>query len=82
MFLLKKKNFVSTPDMRQSKTFFTIDERGSKIATTSVFDCQLSPVGRLMAIETSVSIYFWSTFVDNIEVFDCRLSGSNSLFAS
>ena len=43
--------------MRQSKTLLTIDERGSEIATTSVFDCQWSPVGRLMAIEKSVSNY-------------------------
>ena len=28
-----------------------------------------------MAIENSVSNYFWSTFVDSINVFDCRLSG-------
>ena len=68
--------------MLQSKTLLTIDERGSKIATTSVSDCQLSPVGRLMAIENYVSNYFWSTFVDNIEVFDCRLSGMNSVYAS
>ena len=52
MFLLKKNNFVSTPDMRQSETLLTIDERGSEIATTNVSDCQLSPVRRLMAIET------------------------------
>ena len=55
--------------MRQSKTLLTIDERGSEIATTSVFDCQWSPGGRLMAIEKSVSNYFWSTFVDNIDFF-------------
>ena len=66
--------------MRQSKTLSTIDERGSEIATTSVFNCQLSPIGRLMTIESSVSNYFWSTFVDNIDVFDCRLSGVNSLY--
>ena len=68
--------------MRQSKTLSTIDERGSEIATTSVFDCQWSPVGRLMAIEKSASNYFWSTFVDNIDVFDCHQSGVNSLYAS
>ena len=68
--------------MRQSKTPLTIDERGSDIATTSVFNCQLSPVGLLMAIEKSVSNYFWSMFVDNIDVFDCHLSGLNSLYAS
>ena len=78
---VEKNNFVSTPDMRQSKTLFTVDECGSDIATTSVFDCQLSPVGRLMPIENSVSDYFWSTFVDNVDVFDCRLSGVNSLYA-
>ena len=69
--------------MRQSKTLLTIDERGSGIATTSVFDCHWSPIGRLMAIEKSVSTdYFWSTFVDNIDVFDCQQSGVNSLYAS
>ena len=68
--------------MRQSKTLLTIDERGSKVTTTSVFDGQLSPVGRLMAIENSVSNYFWSTFVDNIDVFDCHQSSVNSLYAS
>ena len=36
----------------------TIDERGSDIATTSVFDCQFSPVRRLMAIKKSVLYYF------------------------
>ena len=40
---------------RQSKTRLTIDERGSKIARNSVFDCHLSPVRRQMAIENSVS---------------------------
>ena len=60
MFLLKKNNFVSTPDRRQSKTLFTMDERRSEIATTtcSVFDRHLSPVGRLMAIVNYVSNYF------------------------
>ena len=66
--------------MWQSKTLSTIDERGSELATTSVFNCQLSPIGRLMTIESSVSNYFWSTFVDNIDVFDCRLSGVNSFY--
>ena len=68
--------------MRQSKTLSTIDERGSEIATASVFDCQWSPVGRLMAIEKSVSNYFWSTFDDNIDVFDCHQSDVNSLYTS
>ena len=55
---VEKKKFVSIPDMRQSKTLFTIDEHRSKVTTTSVFDCQLSPVRQLMAIENSVSDYF------------------------
>ena len=54
----RKNNFVSTPEWRQKKRLFTMDERGSEIATTSVFDCHLSPVGRLIAIENSVSNYF------------------------
>ena len=57
-----------TPDGRQSKTLLRIDERGSKIARNSVFDCHLSPVRRQMAIENSASNYVWSTFVDNITV--------------
>ena len=39
------------------------------------FDCHLSPVGRQMAIENSVSCDFLSTFVDSIKVFDCHISG-------
>ena len=34
----------------------TIDKHGSKIDRNSVFDCHLSPVGRQMAIENTVSI--------------------------
>ena len=48
----------STPDRRQSYTFLTIDECGSKIARNNVFDCHLSQVGRQMAIENSVSNEF------------------------
>ena len=66
---------MMTPDMRQSKTLLTIDERGSKTARNSVFNCHLSPVGRQMAIENSVSNDFLATFVDSINVFNCRLSG-------
>ena len=47
-----------TPGRRQSKTLSTIEERGSKIDRNSVFDCHLSPVGRQMAIENTVSIDF------------------------
>ena len=54
----EKNNFVSTPDRRQWKTLLTIDKRGSEIASTSVFDCHLLPVGWLMAIKNSVSYLF------------------------
>ena len=47
-----EKIFFSTSDMRQSKTLLTVDERGSEIATTSVFACHLSPVGRLKQSKT------------------------------
>ena len=55
--------FFLTPVRLQSKTLITIatrmysaiDEHGSKIVRNSVFDCQLSPVGRQMAIGNSVS---------------------------
>ena len=78
MFLLYKICF-HTGYAEIENPWQTIDERGSDIATTSVFDCQLSPVGQLMAIKNSVFYYFWSLFVDNIDVFDCRLSGVNSM---
>ena len=50
----RKKRDV-TPERWQSKKLLTNDERGSKIARNTVFDCHLSPVGRQMAIENSVS---------------------------
>ena len=40
--------------IKQSKTLLTIDDRGSKIARNSVFNCHLSPVRR----EDSLSDYF------------------------
>ena len=46
---------VLTPDMHESKTLITNDERGSKIARNSVFEWHLSPDGRQMAVEISVS---------------------------
>ena len=51
-------NEVNTPDRRQSKTLLIIDERGSKIARNSVFDCHLSPDWRKMAIENTGSSAF------------------------
>ena len=53
----------------------TIDKRGSKINRNSVFECHLSPVGQQMTMENSVSNDFLSTFIDSIDVFDCRLPG-------
>ena len=44
-----------TPGRWQSKTLLTIDERESKNDRNSAFDCHLTPVGRQMATETSVS---------------------------
>ena len=53
-----------------------VARRGSKIARNSVFDGHLSPVGRQMAIENSVSNdFFLSSYVDSIKIFDCRLPG-------
>ena len=40
-----------------------------------------SKIGQQMAIENSVSNDFLSTFVDSINVSDCRLSGVISLLA-
>ena len=37
----------------------------------TVFDCHLSPVSN----GNQKITFFWSTFVDSIDVFDCRLSG-------
>ena len=54
----------------------------SEIASMSVLDCHLSPVGRPMAIKNSVSNYFWSTLVDSIDVFYCRLYSVVLLYSS
>ena len=62
LFFNENTNFLSfliTPGRRQSKTLLTIDKRGSYIARNSVFDCHLSPIGRQMAIENSVSNDFY-----------------------
>ena len=62
-------------DMQQSKMLLTIDKCGSKIAKNSIFGCHLLPGRRQMAIKNSVFNDFLSTFVDSINIFDCRLSG-------
>ena len=74
----KIRSFI-TPDRRQSRAVWAIDERGSKIARNSVFDWHLPPGGQQTAIKKSDSNDLWSTFVDSIYVFDCRLSGVVSL---
>ena len=65
-----------TPDRRQSKT---IDELGSKIAGSSVFDCHLSPVGRQMAIENCVANDFniRSTIVLTFSITSYPVHGKN-----
>ena len=57
--LVGRSDSMITSDRRQSKTFLTIDECGSNIARNSDFDCHLSPDWRQMAIENSVSNYFY-----------------------
>ena len=54
------KSFVIRikPNRWPSKTLLTIYERGSKMVRNSVYDCHLSPVGRKIAIEISVTNYF------------------------
>ena len=44
------------------------------------FSIAICPVGRQMTIESSISNNCWSTFIDSINVFDCRLSGVFDLF--
>ena len=70
------KKYVSIPDMRQSKTLGEQSMNASQIS--------LQPVFSIANFRQSVFFfyYFWSTFVDNIDVFDCRLSGVNSLYVS
>ena len=72
---MKQKNKLLHTGYAAIENALKIDERGSKIARNSVFDCYLSPVGRQMTIVNSVPNDFWSTFVDSISVFDCRLPG-------
>ena len=59
--VLQRKVFIhreNTPGRWQSKTFLTVDKRRSKIHRNIVFDCHLSPLGRQMAMENSVSENF------------------------
>ena len=49
----------NTSDRRQSKTRLKIDERGSKIARNSNFDCRLSLFEQQMTIKNSVSNDFF-----------------------
>ena len=43
------------------------NNRRSKIDRNSVFDCNLSPAGRQMAIKNTVSIDILSMFLDRLE---------------
>ena len=57
--------------MQQSKTLLTIDERGSLETVNSIAICRQ---GATNGNRKNVSKGSWSTFVDSINVFDCRLS--------
>ena len=65
---------ISTRDRRQSNTLLPIDERGSKIAK-SVFSIAICRQLGDKWQSKNVFNYFRSSFVDRINVFDCRLSG-------
>ena len=72
---------TSKREWKAFKRYRLHTESTTIIARNSIFDSHFSPVGRKMAIENSVSndfylvVRFLSTFVNNINVFDCRLSG-------
>ena len=55
--LRKIRTALNTPGRMAIENVNTIDERRPKIVRNRVFDCQ-------MAIENTVSIEFWSEFVD------------------
>ena len=46
----------------------SIDERESKITGNTVFDCHLLPIGRQMAVKSSVSNDFLSMFFNSINI--------------
>ena len=62
--------------MRQSKTLDEQSTNAGQISLQPVF----SIVNDYWQSQT-VFYNFWSTFVDNIDVFDCRLSGVISLIS-
>ena len=64
---------ILTTGRRQPKTLYQSTNADQK--SLVFFDCHLSPNWRQMAIENSVSNDFLSSFVDSINVFDCRLPG-------
>ena len=63
---------VITPGRPQSKTISIIDNRGSKIYRNRPSSIA---IWQQMAIESSVSNNFLSTFLDSIGEFDCCLPG-------
>ena len=73
---LYKQVSMHTPGRGQSKTLLIIDERGLKKSLETVFLIVICrQLGDIMAIKNSVSNDFLSTFVDSINVLDCRLPG-------
>ena len=69
---------------KRSKQSTNADQRSIETVFSIAFCRQsgdiLSPVGRQNGNQNSVSNDFLSTFVDNINVFDCRLSGVIAFF--
>ena len=70
----KNLHFNPIKDRRQSKTLLSIGKRGSKNSRNSVFGYHLSPVTNGNR-KQCVNFFLSSTFLDGINVFDCRLSG-------
>ena len=73
---VEKKEICFHTRYAASKTLLTIDERGSEIATTSVFDCQSGDLWQ------SKSLFLFIFGLRSIDVFDCHQSDVNSLYAS
>ena len=65
----------NTLDKQQSKRLLTINERRSKMARNSVFDCHLLPLGNRWQSKTLFLMILFSKFLESIHFFDCRLSG-------
>ena len=65
--------------MRQSKTLGKQSMNAGQISLQPVFSIAICRQSGDKWQSKTLFLLFWSTFVDNIDVFDCRLSGVNSL---